>query len=625
MIVTTPEAEMLTLPFTLDSYGNVVDFDLVLQSGIGGLLNLKYWLDFSNRSSTPENFALWADSRDGIASARKGMEAAFGRLGNDFENLLVANKECLEKARQGSAACVMATSGKPGESEGVFLKAARLCDSALRFSEQTHEHAAMIRNGLADLENLSRQIHSMENLVQEQMRPAEVVQVLLRIECARLDESTRAPLEALGVEISRVCAMMTKTLSEEFALLHQIHATVLEIVAFVRKLEASKEQADRRRTELSKEMEELRRRGFIQAERDQALAEVAVGLDRTIARVIQAMQFQDIVGQRWEHVQLGFSNLAQSPPESPDTAWNSILQHAQLVEANAEMSSALGQIENSLQSVEEVETQILEQLKQSQSDKGRSQMNAHIKDILTEVWELVKSNENEMQSIDALISPLAMVAGKMGGDIGSVSHQMRLIALNAQIQVSHFGAGTGLEVLAEALRRIAEEISASGETLTRHSISIQNEAVSLRDCFGILRQQSQVISEECHRDFKPALVLFEYQEQCCMAMLGKAVNGVTQLGTAREAMRQQLDQCKTPLDQLAEIAHTCGEFVDKTYRGDARVMSMIRDGKLTDGALNGEASRYTMASENEVLLRVAGKTTPDSEISKQNSGELDLF
>lgn len=625
MIVSTPEAEILALPFNLDSYGNVVDFDLILQSGIGGLLNLKYWLDSYHRSSSPAHSTMWADSRDAIAAARSGMEAAFGNLGNDFEKLLVANKECLEKARQGSAACVMATSGKPGESEGVFLRAAKLCDSALRFSERTQEHAAQIRSGLADLEKLSRQIHSMENLVQEQLRPAEVVQVLLRIESARLDETTRAPLESLGVEISRVCASMTKTLSEEFALLHQIHATVLEIVAFVRKLEASKEQADRRRAELSKEMDELRRRGFIQAERDQLLAEVAVGLDRTIARVIEAMQFQDIVGQRWEHVQLGFSSLAQSPAESPDTAWNSLLQHAQLVEANAEMSNALGQIEDSLQAVAEVEIQLLEQLKQSQSDKGRSQMNAHIKNILTEVWELVKSNENEMQSIDSLISPLAMIAGKMGGDIGNVSHQMRLIALNAQIQVSHFGAGTGLEVLAEALRRIAEEISASGETLSRHSISIQNEAVSLRDCFGILRQQSQVISEECHRDFKPALVLFEYQEQCCMAMLGKAVDGVTQLGTARESMRQQLERCQVPLEQLKEIAHTCGEFVDKYYREDQRAMALIRKRKLTDGALNGEASRYTMASENEVLLRVAGKSIPDSEIPKQNSGELDLF
>lgn len=110
-----------------------------------------------------------------------------------------------------------------------------------------------------------------------------------------------------------------------------------------------------------------------------------------------------------------------------------------------------------------------------------------------------------------------------------------------------------------------------------------------------------------------------------MAMLGKAVNGVTELSTAREAMRQQLERCQAPLEQLLEIAHTCGNFVDKTYREDQRVMAQIRDRKLTDGALNGEASRYTMAAENEVLLRVAGKTSPDSEIPKQNSGELDLF
>lgn len=616
---------MFALPLTIDSYGNVVDFDLVLQTGLAGLLNLKHRLDFSRQSALPKDLALWSESRDGIASARARMESAFGRLGNDFETLLHANKECLEKARQGSAACVMATSGKPGESEGVFLKAAKLCDSALRFSQQTHEHAALIRGSLADLESLSQQIHSMENLVQEQIRPAEVVQVLLKIESARLDENTRVPLEALGLEISRVCARMAKTLAEEFALLRQIHATVIEIVSFVRKLEASKAQADRRRTELSKEMEDLRRRGFIQAERDQVLAEVALGLDRAIACVMQAMQFHDIVGQRWEHVQEGFSSLAQLAPQDAETAWLAMLQHAQLLEANSEMATALGQIEDSLKAAAEVEVRLLEQLQQSISDTGRSQMNAHIKAILTEVWHLVQSNEKEMQAIDALISPLATIAGKMGGDIGDVSHQMRLIALNAQIQVSHFGSGTGLEVLAEALRRIAEEISGSGETLTRYSNSIQKEAVSLRECFGNLRQQSQVISEECQRDFKPALVLFAYQEQCCMAMLAKAVDGVTELSLARETMHRQLANCQTPLMQLTDIAHTCGDFVDKHYRQDQRVIALIEDKRLRDGEFNGEASRYTMASENEVLLRVAGKTSPEAGITKQSSGELDLF
>jgi hypothetical protein len=46
---------------------------------------------------------------------------------------------------------------------------------------------------------------------------------------------------------------------------------------------------------------------------------------------------------------------------------------------------------------------------------------------------------------------------------------------------------------------------------------------------------------------------------------------------------------------------------------------------IEDKQVDAESARYTMASEKEVLLRVAGKSQLPVETDTPTTGELDLF
>jgi hypothetical protein len=197
---------------------------------------------------------------------------------------------------------------------------------------------------------------------------------------------------------------------------------------------------------------------------------------------------------------------------------------------------------------------------------------------------------------------------------------MRMIALNAQIQATRYGLGTGLEVLAEALRQIADSVGSSGESLAHSSSEIQRISLVLRDVFNEMLLQAQIICAECSRDFNPLVALLTSQEDASNALLRQSRQSVDQLSTAREAMQRSFDKALSTLDQVTEICTECGDFVDKHYREDQLVLALLKEKQLDD-----DAARYTMASEKDVLLRLAGKNSSTVEIEKPNTGELDLF
>ncbi|MFN9975567.1 MAG: hypothetical protein ACK58T_37310, partial [Phycisphaerae bacterium] len=151
-----------------------------------------------------------------------------------------------------------------------------------------------------------------------------------------------------------------------------------------------------------------------QLDRDQVLNRISSELDRAVGGLIEAMQYQDIVGQRWQHVEDGFRGVAAGGWADRDTLWSAQVQQAQLAEANAEMAEALCRIEDSLTVVAEAEQTLVEEIDAVIADAGRQKLNVRLHAVLFEVWDMARTNQEEMLAIDHLITPLLDVAGKMG-------------------------------------------------------------------------------------------------------------------------------------------------------------------------------------------------------------------
>lgn len=627
MLGNTASSGQEPLAIAVDVYGNVVDYEPVLSAATVGLLGLRAWLNAHKVLPSPAaDLSLWRDGYTAIGAARAHMESDFRQMGDGLDAWLAANKKCIEKAHESAQSGLSAKAGDEQAGESLLVASAQLCQKVLRYGELGHSRAQQIRADLDALDQMSRRIQGIEYQIEDHMRPAEVVQVLLRIECARLDEVARAPLEALGVEIARTCEKMKRTMESEFRLVEQTHQAVVSMIEHVRNMESNQQKAALRRQELSLEMEELGKEAIEQAERDQFVTVVSKSLEQAGAKLIGAMQFQDIVGQRWEHVEHGFAAISAGDPKAAETGFQAMVQHAQLVEANAEMAQAFCRIDECLEASRQAEQDLGEQIRATIGDTNRQAMNVRMHALLFEVWDMVRANEAELREVDDLLSPLVAVAGKLGRQIGDVSHEMRMIALNGQVQAARFGSSTGLEVLAESLRQIADLVAASGNDLDEDSRQIERIATDLRHCFEELHEQAMTSCGECDVDFPPVIEQLTIQEDKCNRALRQALEGLVEMEQVREQMRRSLESAVEPLEGLSELAKNCGEIVEKNFRRDARILAFMKE-----QTFEAESSRYTMVSEKQVLMQVVGNAGVDEAVrepsaeAKPVTGELDLF
>lgn len=611
-------------PFRIavDAYGNPVHCDVLAGIAVSGLMALRNRLAKLARAKSAPSLQIWHEGAEQISSVRQTMDKSFREMGTHLEALIHGNRECMEKARASVAATLGTNPDGSPSAESVLVTSARTCSEVLQFGEEGQDISVQIREDLDELERLSRRILRIETDIQEQMRPAEVVQVLLRIECARLDEVARAPLEALSIEIARTCQKMATTMEEEFELVEQTNQRVTGMIEHVRQLEKHQNIARLRREELTADMSMLQADAQMMAEQNEMLSAISRDLDRAVSKVMQAMQFQDIVGQRWDHIQQGVDQIARSAKWNDEVAFQCLLQHAQLVEANSEMAEALGRIDESFHAVRAASNRLADELQSTLGDPRRKEVHVRMHAVLHEALDMIRSNADEMRSADTMIAPLVDVAGKMGNHLGNVSHEMRIIALNAQIQAARFGSGTGLEVLAEGLRRIADEVGDSGLKLDADSRMIEQLAVDLRGCFETLLRDAEVLCASSDEKIPVTIDRLLQEENTGLLHLKDAVDAVNQLERIRQSMENSLSSTLVPLERLQSFAARCDQFVEVYSRSNLAVTAQIRE-----HLVSSESSRYTMEAEKAVLHNLAHEKdgSKRQETSHTSSGEIELF
>lgn len=603
----------------LDSYGYPADWSLVWLGWAG----LRHRIAALRLPARADQFAahrpFWSGAQQQIHSSSQSFARSFETLSGGLDQLLSRTETCLAATREAISSGMTGQihAGELGSTS--LLEAASLASRTLDFGQQIQTLAPEIRQQLTQLDLLSQGILRREREIAEFMRPAEVVQVLLRIECTGLAEAARAPLEALGLEIASACARVAQTMEQEFLLVDQARLSIEQLVLQARRLDQRLQKALSRRHQLSFEMESLHSSAIDQSAHNEALSQASAEVRCALGRLVEAMQFQDIVAQRWQHVEQALAVHAQSDLTAPSTRWLLALQAAQLHEANAEMASALARIDDALNAVATVEQSLAAQLAAAASDTRRQHLYVQLHTILFEVWDIAQDNSAQLRDIDAHIVPLLKLAGKIGFSLGQVAYEMRLIALNAQVQAARYGVGTGLEVLAEALRRIADSMGEGGLLLDSDSRQIATLAAALQQNFQQLQQQSEDTLALCNAEIPGVTGRLTAEEQHMVKHLSLASQESLAVAQCRAHLQSALAATLAPLEELSQLAAAANQLAEQHYLSDPQVQA-CREAALLDH----EASRYTMASETQVLQKMAGKSNGPPPASPV-TGELDLF
>lgn len=603
----------------LDSYGYPADWSLVWLGWAG----LRHRIAALRLPARADQFGahrpFWSGAQQQIQTASQSFAHSFNALNEGLGRFLTTTDTYLKAIRDAITSGMSGAIVNGDDCSTTLLAAAQLATRSLAFGEQIQSVAPQIRQQLAQLNRLSHDILRREREIAEYMRPAEVVQVLLRIECTGLDAAARAPLDALSLEISNACSRVAQTMEQEFLFVDQARLSIERLVAEARRLDQRLQRALDRRLQLGFQMESIHASAIDQATQNQAVSAAATAVHSSLGRLMESMQFQDIVAQRWQHIEEALAEHSRKGLASPSTRWLLAVQAAQLTEANAEMAAALQRIDDALAAVAAVEDDLRAQLSTVARDSQRQRLYVQLHSILFEIWDIAQDNATHLREIESQINPLLRLAGQIGFSLGKVAYEMRLIALNAQVQAARYGSGTGLEVLAEFLRRIADSMAAGGALLDADSRQIATLASGLQQNFALLKDNAEASLAFCQAEIPSVTDRLTQEEKRMAVNLSAATTQGQAVAEGRQFLQSALAATLAPLEDLYQLAAAANELATQHYLSDPQVQA-CREAALLDH----EASRYTMASETQVLQKMAGKSDGPPPASPV-TGELDLF
>ncbi len=330
-------------------------------------------------------------------------------------------------------------------------------------------------------------IRELESVLQKTVSPLKFIQRLFRIESASLPVEEQSIFLGLTKDIEELQTKIGDIFNEHFRTLARSHETIL---AFIAKLEThilEQEKANQQKRRLIEDsLLKLREEISANQGRDVRLTQASQVISEQVGRIVVAMQFQDITRQKVQHIKAALSEMKSrgNAIVSPDAATrtpsdkvphevqfireSSLLQASHLESVMEYLEHAQTEMRTGFQSLREAVKALDDECLNlthfdsvTTSEFGMVQVTLN---LLGEMRELVESTVRMQEDIYQTISPLGGQASNLTSVMRQLSINIKLIAVNAQVQAAHIGAGTGLEVLAESTSQISDEIFSFNES-----------------------------------------------------------------------------------------------------------------------------------------------------------------
>lgn len=462
------------------------------------------------------------------------------------------------------------------------------------------------------------EVRHLEGTLNDIVSPLRFIQTAFRIESAGLVPETRAVFVALTRDIEQLHAQVVGLFAEQFQSLARAEA---QIAALVKRLgpqiRVHQKRATDKRLSIEQALVGLRESLEENARRDIRLADAARGLQSGIGEVVQAVQFQDITSQKLHHVDAAIremsARLAELPGRGPvagESAWpeacaffsqGARIQVAQIRSVQAELKQAEARIHGALEAIvnraDSVDHECLTLRNfRTISIEGDGVVQV-VLNSLEDFNQVVEQTCQIQAEVHETLVPLAGMASNLTGVILGLSQSIRLIALNAQIQAAHIGAGTGLEVLSQRTCQIADQATAANaeaaralEQLIGGFDALVEESRRLQDAVQAQRrwvhEEGGAIRDRLHAYRDRTLALF------------------MDLGTVMESIRGESKQMRATLLFEQEACAELARVAESLEGFGAAVLSVAGDAVNAVPANGGEMERrYTMASEREAHAR----------------------
>lgn len=266
-------------------------------------------------------------------------------------------------------------------------------------------------------------------------------------------------------------------------------------------------------------------------------------------------------------------------------------QAASITETSATMEEIIRTIKTLNGSIETQATSV------AQSSSSIEEMVANIMSVTqtlnkadAAVQHLANATDDGKETVSGARSLTQKIAEESGSlieasnVIQNIAGQTNLLAMNAAIEAAHAGdAGRGFAVVADEIRKLAEESSAQGKTITGTLKSLSAEIQELADSAQLVGEKFTIIfelSEEVKKTSSVLMQAMQEQENGSREVLSaiKNINAVTlEVRDGSAEMLKGGKQVAGEMKKLDDLTRVITESMNEMASGAVQINNAVQD------------------------------------------------
>ncbi len=469
------------------------------------------------------------------------------------------------------------------------------------------------------------------------LAPLTFVQSLFRVESARLSPDVQTMFLALVAEMERVRLNVENEFRAKFQLIRDIRAILTDAIAQLklRSVETKKHVVElRAHLELSlRQMQESHERN---RDRNSRLSAVSQAVAAETGRIVMSLQFYDTFTQKLQHTRRILDEMdttASALPTAGGEAGRSLrfleqsglicaaqlaAMQAEFVQSGAALRDGIGGIVNRMTTLDEDCIALRDLDNVSAGVDGAVQI---LLDSLVEVQRLVGGAATFAMESHRTIEPIKGNSTNFARFINNLSFEIQLIGLNAEIQSTHVGRGTGLEVLSAQTSAISRETRALSTKLAVDLDELTAGLSRVVTAFEDIRDRSVAYNRTLAAEAATDTASLHAYRDSSLDVLRQIGELLPKLQTETRAALDQADFVAIARQPLARLENAVVQLTSAARTDADRSGVMVDTTGLTDHFL----TFYTMVAEGEVHRKALGLAPVATSAPTTASGDVDLF
>jgi hypothetical protein len=572
--------------------------------------------------SLPELFAELLDAKSDVDGAGKKLEEKFLATSTELEALASARDQFV-----GQVESLVHMATGQGVDGSIFELAIRMVEQSTEFLVRCGHEMDAVLSSLRKHNAQIEELLTVDQELQRTMMPLKFVQTLFKAESAPLGPAVQEMFAGLTQEIEVLHSQVREIFGTKFRQLEETHRTISRVIdGLDRQTRLLRDLTKTHKKQIESSIESLKREMVSNHERDLRLGRLTKDFSHDVEQVVMALQFQDIVNQKLQHVSSALPEI-EARFEQFQVAFerhereeslhfverSSRLEAGQLAAAEEELAKAESAIQGGIRRVldrlKELDARCLSldefRLLTTSSD-GMVQI---LLEMLGEVREMVSSTVSNAGEIYELLQPLGSSASDLTAIVREMSGRIHLIGLNAQVQAamaSDGRRGAGLEVLSAR----TSEISSETNRISEHAASrLDDLALGLSESVKAFSELRAEGVKQKHTLEVDGLA----EEQQLHRFRDVALQAVQTIGTSLEEIRKRAEKATEIVEfkqfytgNLPALRETLGkiaEIAEERMHEPEKARHQINLSKLL-------RRDYTMASERRIFEEIVeGKSS----------------